>query len=173
MKAQPCIAIVGWKNTGKTTLVANLVKYLTDTGLAVSTLKHAHHSYDLDQAGTDSFAHRQAGAREVVLASGKRWAIQHELTDASEPTVWDMLKKMAPCDLVIVEGYKREALPKIEVLADQPHEEQLWQTDGDVVAIASDREINGCPLPRFARDDITAIAEFILEQIKSDDAQTS
>ncbi len=173
MTTPPCIAIVGWKDSGKTTLVTSLVRHLTGRGLVVSTLKHAHHSFDLDSAGTDSFAHRKASAREVMLVSGKRWALQHELDGEAEPDVWEMLERMSPCDLVIVEGYKRETLPKIEILGETPGTEQLWKTDDNIRAIASNHEIDQCPLPRFARNDITAIADFILEQIASDETQTS
>ena len=169
MSPLPCFAVVGWKNSGKTTLVARLVEHLTNQGLVVSTLKHAHHSFDLDREGTDSFAHRTAGASEVVLVSAGRWAIQHELKEDSEPSVWDMLERMSACDLVIVEGYKNEPLPKIEILANDQQSNHLWTQDDNVLAIAADHEISDCPLPRFRRDDIDAITKFIVNRIGKDD----
>ncbi|MBO6815593.1 MAG: molybdopterin-guanine dinucleotide biosynthesis protein B [Rhizobiaceae bacterium] len=160
-----CFGIAGWKNSGKTSLVAGLVEEISTRGLVVSTIKHAHHTFDLDTAGTDSFKHRKAGAHEVVLVSGKRWAIQHELAERPEPDFWTMLGKLSPCDLVLVEGYKREKIPKIEIISEATiNETRFWTEDPNVRALACDIEIAGCPLPCFPRNAYREIADFILEQ---------
>lgn len=158
-----CFGIAGWKNSGKTSLVAGLVQEITSRGLAVSTIKHAHHAFDLDQPGSDSFKHREAGARETVLVSSNRWAIQHELNGSREPTFTEMLENLSPCDLVLAEGYKREPIPKIEILGPDNTQELLWPQDENVVALASDQPDEGCELPKFRRDQITEIANFILK----------
>lgn len=159
-----CFGIAGWKNSGKTTLVASLVKEITSRGIIVSTLKHAHHSFDLDQKGTDSFKHREAGARETVLVSRNRWAIQHELDGEDEPSFLQMLERISPCDLLLVEGYKREAIPKIEIIGPEPAgQEMLWETDKNVLALATEVSVKDCALPVFSRDNVREIADFILE----------
>lgn len=163
MTSLSCFGIAGWKNSGKTTLVSSLVSEITASGLRVSTLKHAHHAFDLDQSGTDSFRHRDAGAMQTVLVSENRWAIQHELRGAPEPTFNQMLEKMENCDLVLVEGYKREPIPKIEILAPGSTEQFLWETDKNVRAVASDEHIESCSLPQFKREQISEIANFILK----------
>ncbi|MEP2605961.1 molybdopterin-guanine dinucleotide biosynthesis protein B, partial [Marinobacter sp.] len=109
------IGIVGWKNSGKTTLAAALIRELSRRGLTVNSIKHAHHGVDVDQPGTDSYKHRDAGAREVILAGGQRFAIMHELRGAEEPTLDELLARLGPCDWVVVEGFKTHAHPKIEV----------------------------------------------------------
>lgn len=158
----PCFGIAGWKNSGKTSLVAGLVAEISSRGFSVSTIKHAHHDFDLDQSGTDSFAHRKAGAKEVMLVSGKRWALQHELNDEDEPEFDEMLSTLSPCDLVIVEGYKRELIPKIEIIGSGPRQDLLWKQDNNIKAIASDKELHGCPLPMFKRRETVEISDFIL-----------
>ncbi len=159
-----CFGIAGWKNSGKTSLVSGLVGELTSRGLRVSTIKHAHHSFDLDRPGTDSFKHRAAGASEVILVSARRWAVQHELADEDEPGLEEFLKKLSPCDLVLVEGYKYSDIPKLEIIgSDGGSQKRLWQTDSNIMAIACDTEQKGCHLPRFERADVNGIADFILE----------
>ena len=111
---QRVFGITGWKNSGKTGLAARLVTEFTRRGYRVSTVKHAHHDFDIDKPGADSFRHREAGAHEVAIVSGTRFAIMHELRDAPEPALADILTRLAPCDLVLIEGYKREPIPKIE-----------------------------------------------------------
>ncbi|MEM9581447.1 MAG: molybdopterin-guanine dinucleotide biosynthesis protein B, partial [Pseudomonadota bacterium] len=106
--------VVGWKNAGKTGLMERLVSEISARGYSVSTVKHAHHAFDVDQPGRDSYRHRQAGAREVLLSSRNRFALMHELTDEDEPSLADLLTKLAPVDIVLVEGYKRDAHPKVE-----------------------------------------------------------
>ena len=162
MKTPKTFAIAGWKNSGKTSLVGGLVRELGSRGLLVSTIKHAHHSFDLDTPGTDSFSHREAGAKEVVLVSASRWAIQHELVDEKEPALSEMLERLAPCDVVLIEGYKREAVPKLEIIGPDSNQDFLWKNDPNVVALAADKEIEECSLPQFSRNDYTQIADFIV-----------
>ncbi|MGC4025772.1 MAG: molybdopterin-guanine dinucleotide biosynthesis protein B [Mesorhizobium sp.] len=154
--------ITGWKNSGKTTLVERLVAELTRRGWKVSTVKHAHHAFDIDKEGTDSFRHREAGASEVAIVSGNRWALMHELRDESEPDLAAILERLAPCDLVLVEGYKRESHPKIEVRrVDAKERTPLAPNDPAIVAIASDHEVPASNLPSFSLDETAAIADFI------------
>ena len=161
MTRPPVFGVVGWKNSGKTTLVVRLVAELTGRGYRVSTLKHAHHAFDVDQEGTDSFRHRQAGASEVALVSGRRWALMHELRDDSEPSMTNMLDRLSPCDIVLVEGYKRESHPKIEVRrSDSVTGDWLAPNDPQIVAIASDHATDSGGLPRFDLDDVGQIADF-------------
>ena len=157
--------IVGWKNSGKTTLVSALVREFTARGLTVSTIKHAHHNFVVDTEGTDSYSHRAAGAHEVALVSDKRWALMHENHSKAEmPSLDNMVSKMAPCDLILVEGYKNSKLQKIETIRiDTISETPLWQTHDGVVAIASDAPIEGCEKPRFELDDVPAIADYIIQ----------
>ena len=163
MKLNKCFGIAGWKNSGKTSLVASLVTEITQRGYKVSTIKHAHHSFDLDTPKTDSFKHREAGANEVVLVSANRWAIQHELRDNEEPDFETMLEKLSPCDLVLVEGYKRENIAKLEIIGPDSDREWLWSNDKNIKAIARDTKLDDCPLPHFHRNDISEIADFILK----------
>jgi len=161
--AHRVFGVTGWKNAGKTTLLARLVTELTGRGLVVSTVKHAHHSFDIDREGTDSWQHRRAGSKETVLVSNRRWAIMHELGDDAEPPMEEVLAKMAPCDLVLIEGYKRQAHDKIEVIRDNSRvDAPRWPEDSTIVAVASDRPPDGCELPCFSPDDIAAIANFIV-----------
>lgn len=156
------IGIVGWKNNGKTTLVVRLVDHLVRRGLAVSTVKHAHHSVDVDQPGKDSWRHREAGAREVVLATARRWALIHELRDEPEPPLEAILAKLAPVDLVIVEGFKRFPQPKIEVHRRERGTPLLARDDPTIVAVASDEPLPGLSVPVLDLDDIEAIARLAL-----------
>ncbi len=166
MKRNKCIGIAGWKNSGKTSLVSNLIAELIADGLSVSTIKHAHHNFDLDQPGTDTFKHREAGAGEVAIVSSRRWAIQHELANEQEPSLDDVLEKLSPCDVVLVEGYKRENIPKIEILApDTKEKDYLWPNDSTVFLLACDNEVEGCDLAQFNRSDAKAIAQVISKQI--------
>jgi molybdopterin-guanine dinucleotide biosynthesis protein B len=155
------IGVAGFKNAGKTTLVEKLVAELTRRGHRISTVKHAHHSFDIDHEGRDSFRHRKAGACEVAVVSRHRWAIIHESRDGEEPTLEEILAKLAPCDLVIVEGYKRDAHDKIEVRNLELAHPQLAGDDPTVVAIAANGAVGGAPVPVFDRDDVTALASFI------------
>lgn len=160
------IGVVGWKNNGKTTLVVRLVEHLVTRGLRVSTVKHAHHSIDLDQPGKDSWRHREAGAREVVLATSRRWILMHELRDEAEPPLADLLAKLEPVDLVIVEGFKGTSLPKIEVHRGIRGTGLIAAADRDVVAVASDVALPDINVPVIDLDDIPAIAATALEHAR-------
>ncbi len=155
------IGITGWKNSGKTTLVEKLVAHFSVLGLTIATVKHAHHEFDIDHEGTDSFRHRKAGAREVAIVSARRWALMHELEGEGEPPLAEVLARLSPCDLVIVEGYKREGHAKIEVRRDAS-KPRLAPDDPSIIAIASSAPIHDECLPWFNLDDAAAIARFIL-----------
>lgn len=161
----PVFGITGFKNSGKTTLTARLVTELTVRGFRVSTVKHAHHAFDIDHEGRDSYRHREAGAAEVAVVSRNRWALIHELRDEAEPTLEQILGTLAPCDLVLVEGYKTDRHAKIEVRRSGLDHPRLAEEDDTVVAIASDMTIEGAPVPVIDMDDIPAIADFVLSQI--------
>lgn len=155
--------ISGWKNSGKTGLAVRLVETLTARGYRVSTIKHAHHDFDIDKVGADSFRHRQAGAHEVALVSGTRFAIMHELRGAPEPAFEDILARLAPCDLVLIEGYKREPVPKIEARRlEAKNREPLAPSDPHIVAIAADHAVTDTKLPVFDLNDTNAIADFVI-----------
>jgi molybdopterin-guanine dinucleotide biosynthesis protein MobB len=166
MNGHRVFGISGWKNSGKTGLTERLVAELTARGYRVSTIKHAHHDFDIDKPGADSFRHRQAGATEVAIVSGKRFAIMHELRDEAEPTLDEILARLAPCDLVLVEGYKREPIPKIEARRlEARSREPLYPSDPHVVAIAADHAVEAGHLPVFDLNDAPAITTFILDTL--------
>lgn len=168
--ARPRIfGIAGWKNSGKTGLAVRLVETLVSRGYRVSTIKHAHHDFDIDKVGADSYRHRQAGAHEVTIVSGTRFAIMHELRGAPEPSFDDILARIAPCDLVLIEGYKREPIPKIEarrLLA--ANRTPLAPLDTHIVAIAADHPVEDSALPVFDLDDTDAIADFVIRTVGLD-----
>lgn len=155
------IGVAGFKNAGKTTLVEKLVSELTRRGHRISTVKHAHHAFDIDHEGRDSFRHRKAGASEVAVVSRHRWAIIHESRDEAEPSLGEILAKLAPCDLVIVEGYKRDTHDKIEVRNLDLAHPKLAGDDPTVVALAANGAVPDAPVPVFDRDDVTALASFV------------
>lgn len=157
--------ITGWKNAGKTGLMERLVAEFTARGFTVSTVKHAHHSFDVDQPGKDSYRHRMAGAREVMLASGQRWALMHELRDADEPPLAELLARLSPVDLVLVEGFKRDAHFKIEAFRAETGNPLIAPDDPTVRAVASDVPHDGLQVPVFALDDTQAVANFILGEV--------
>jgi molybdopterin-guanine dinucleotide biosynthesis adapter protein len=157
------IGVAGFKNSGKTTLVEKLVMHLTKQGYRVSTIKHAHHSFDIDHEGRDSFRHRKAGASEVAVISKERTAIIHELRGQEPPSLAEALDKLQPCDLVIVEGYKRDSHDKIEVRDPVLNHPELAGDDPTVVAIASTTPISDAPVLVFDRDDVVSLASFIVE----------
>ncbi|NNF78630.1 MAG: molybdopterin-guanine dinucleotide biosynthesis protein B [Rhizobiales bacterium] len=160
---QRVLGIAGYKNAGKTTLTANLVAELTGRGYKISTIKHAHHHFDLDHPGRDSYRHREAGAQEVAIVSRNRWALIHELRTEDEPPMEEMLAKLAPCDLVIIEGYRHGMMPKIEAVNVEMDHPRLAGEDKNVVAVCTNGDPAEEPLPAFDRDDIPAIADFIVE----------
>lgn len=155
--------IAGWKNSGKTGLAVRLVEEFTRRGYRISTIKHAHHDFDIDKVGADSFRHRQAGAHEVAIVSGTRFAIMHELRGEPEPSFEEILSRIAPCDLVLIEGYKREPVPKIEARRlEAAKREPLAATDPWIKAIAADHAVTDTSLPLFDLDDTAGIADFIM-----------
>lgn len=161
IRSMQIFGIVGWKNSGKTTLVTALVREFGARGLCVSTVKHAHHAFDLDRPGKDSFLHREAGAQEVMIASHGRWALLHELRGKDEPPLAELLQHMSPADLVLIEGFKGEAHPKLEVRRGDSSAARLADTDPHIVAIATDAAITAHAHPVFALDDVAGIADFI------------
>jgi molybdopterin-guanine dinucleotide biosynthesis adapter protein len=166
MMTQRIFGISGWKNSGKTGLAVRLVAEFTRRGYRISTIKHAHHDFDIDKVGADSFRHREAGAHEVTIVSGTRFAIMHELRGAPEPSFEDILARIAPCDLVLIEGYKREPVPKIEARRlESANREPLAPGDPHIVAIAADHAVEGSAIPVFDLDDTMAIADFIAEKV--------
>jgi molybdopterin-guanine dinucleotide biosynthesis adapter protein len=156
------IGLAGWSGAGKTTLVTKLLPLLVARGLTVSTLKHAHHSFDMDKPGKDSHTHRLAGASEVLVSSGNRWALLHELRGAPEPPLRELLAKLGRVDLVLIEGFKREHHPKIEVHRNENGKPLLASEDAHVVAIASDVPLPDATVPVVHLDDVAAIAELVL-----------
>jgi len=157
--------VVGWKNAGKTTLVERLVAEIAGRGFSVSTVKHTHHKVDVDQKGKDSFRHRQAGARQVILSSSVRWAIMTELRGTPEAPLKELLAHLAPVDLVIVEGYKRDAHPKVEAWRAATGQPLIALDDPTVRAIASNDVPDGASQPVIGLDDIPGIADFILSDL--------
>jgi molybdopterin-guanine dinucleotide biosynthesis protein B len=156
--------VTGWKNAGKTGLMERLVTEITGRGFTVSTLKHAHHSFDVDHPGKDSHRHRVAGASQVLLASGTRWALMTELRDEPEPTLADLIAKLDPVDLILVEGYKRDTHPKIEAFRTQTGNPLIALNDPTIKAIATDTPLD-INRPQFDLDNTTAVADFILAQV--------
>jgi molybdopterin-guanine dinucleotide biosynthesis adapter protein len=158
------IGLAGWSGAGKTTLLVKLIPELNRRGLKVSTLKHAHHAFDIDEPGKDSFEHRAAGASEVLVASGRRWALVHELRGEAEPPLPALLEQLSPADLVIVEGFKAYAHPKIEVHRVANAKPFLYPTLANVRAIVSDAPVPHALMPVLHLDDIGAIADKALAE---------
>ncbi|WP_297779091.1 molybdopterin-guanine dinucleotide biosynthesis protein B [uncultured Roseovarius sp.] len=156
--------VTGWKNAGKTGLMERLVAEITGRGYTVSTVKHAHHSFDVDQPGKDSHRHRVAGATEVLLASRNRFALMHELHEAEEPSLETLLQKLAPVDLVLVEGYKRDRHPKVEAFRAETGNPLIATDDPTIRAVASDTALE-IDRPLFDLNDTKAIADFILAEV--------
>ncbi len=156
--------VVGWKNAGKTTLMERLVSDITGRGFTVSTIKHAHHVFDVDRPGKDSFRHREAGAQEVLVASGARWALMHELRDAEEPPLEDLLAKMSPVDLILIEGYKRDSHFKVEAYRAETGAPMIGADDPTVKAIATNDVIEAAQ-PLLPLDDPKVVADFILREV--------
>ena len=154
--------LAGWSGSGKTTLMVRLLPELTGRGLTVSTMKHAHHTFEIDRPGKDSYAHRAAGAREVLVTSARRWALMHELDGAPEPTMDELIGRMAPVDLLLVEGFKAHAYDKLEVYRRAVGKPLLCLDDPHVVAVASDGPLGEAPVPVLDLDDVGAVADFIV-----------
>ena len=152
--------LAGYSGSGKTTLLERLIPFFTGQGLTLALIKHAHHDFDIDQAGKDSYRHRQAGATEVLVSSAQRWALMHELRGAEEPSLQAHLARLSPCDLVLVEGFKREPIPKLEIHRQANAKPLLFTQDPHIIAIATDAPIE-TSLPRFDLSAIDAIVFFI------------
>jgi molybdopterin-guanine dinucleotide biosynthesis protein B len=164
------IGLAGWSGSGKTTLIKKLIPCLIARGSSVSTLKHAHHGFDLDQPGKDSFFHRAAGATEVIISSARRWAILHELREEPE---WDLLAlvaKMSPVDLVLVEGFKRDAFPKLEIHRAANGKPLIHPDDPHIVAIAADIVLPQAKIPVIDLNNVEAIADLLLRNAAPVDA---
>lgn len=153
-----------WSGSGKTTLMERLIPLFVAQGLRIAVVKHAHHAFDVDQPGKDSFRHRRAGATEVLVSSGARWALMHELRAEPEAELPQLLDKLAPCDLVLVEGFKRQPIPKIEIHRHATGAGLLHPDDPHIVAIATDVPLESA-LPQFGLDDYPAIAGFVVHHL--------
>lgn len=160
------IGFAGWSGSGKTTLVEQVIGLLEGHGLVVSLIKHAHHEFDIDYPGKDSYRHRHAGCREVLVTSAKRWAVMHELRGRPELSLNQALEQLSPCDLVLVEGFKREPIPKIEIYRAEIGKPLIFPDDPYVIAIASDAPL-ATDLPQLDLNDPAAVAAFILEFVSA------
>ena len=154
--------LAGWSGSGKTTLMKALLPELIGRGVSVSTVKHAHHSFDVDQPGKDSFLHRTAGAVEVMVASANRWALMHEHRGVPEPELEELVRGMTPVDLLMIEGFKRHRHPRLEVHRPSVGKPLICREDPTVLAVASDEPIPALPVPRLELDDVAGIADFVL-----------
>jgi molybdopterin-guanine dinucleotide biosynthesis adapter protein len=155
------LGIVGWSGSGKTTLITRLIPLLAARGLRIATLKHAHHAFDVDQPGKDSYEHRKAGAMEVIVSSSRRWVQMHEIGEGSEAPLPQLLRQLSPCDLILIEGYKSERHSKLEVFRDAVGKAPLYPEDRHIVAIASDPVIPGIGLPAVDLNDIEAVGNAV------------
>jgi molybdopterin-guanine dinucleotide biosynthesis protein B len=164
------IGLAGWSGSGKTTLLTKVIPRIVERGMRVSTLKHAHHDFDIDQPGKDSHSHRVAGATEVLIASERRWALMHELRGEMEPRLRALLQKLSPVDLVLIEGYKREPHPKLEVHRAAVGQPLLHPNDPSIVAIASDAALVGITIPLVHLDDVARIADILIRYAAPFDA---
>ena len=155
----------GWSGSGKTTLIEKLIPRFTGIGLRVSLIKHAHHTFDVDKPGKDSYRHREAGAAEILVTSSRRWVLMHELRGAAEPPFEEQVKHFSACDLLLVEGFKHAPIPKLEVWRAVTGEPLLHPNDPHIVALASDRKVE-TKLPLLELDDDRSIAQFILAHLR-------
>ena len=155
--------LAGWSGSGKTTLMVRLLPEIVARGHTVSTIKHAHHSFEIDTPGKDSFEHRSAGATEVMITGGMRWALMHENRDAGEPAIKDLVRHMTPVDLLLVEGFKTYDHPKLEVHRPATGKPLICREDSRIVAVASDEAVSGVAVPLLDLNDIPAVVDFILE----------
>jgi molybdopterin-guanine dinucleotide biosynthesis protein B len=155
------LGIVGWSGSGKTTLITKLIPFLAGRGIRIATLKHAHHAFDVDQPGKDSYEHRKAGACEVIVSSSRRWVQMHEVGDGAEATLAELLQRVSPCDLVLVEGFKSERHPKLEVFRQATGKPPLHPDDARIVAIASDQDFPAAGLPVVDLNNIAVVADMV------------
>jgi len=156
------MGIVGWSGSGKTSLVVQVLPLLKAQGIRVSTMKHAHHRFDVDKPGKDSFRHREAGASEVLVVTSSRWVLMHESREEPEPSIESLIERMTPVDLLLIEGFKTHQHPKIEIYRESEGKPLLCPEDPGIVAVASDLPLPALTIPRLDLNDPRAIAEFIL-----------
>jgi molybdopterin-guanine dinucleotide biosynthesis adapter protein len=161
------LGLAGWSGSGKTTLLAKIIPRLVGRGLTVSTVKHAHHGFDVDTPGKDSHTHRIAGATEVLVASGRRWALMHELREVPEPTIYDLLRKMSPVDLVLIEGFKTARHARIEVYRSEVGKPPFHPENAQVVGIVSDIPFPDAVRPVVDIDDVEGVVKLILASAES------
>lgn len=159
------VGLIGWSGSGKTTLLVELLRLLTAQGVRVSTMKHAHHDFDIDKPGKDSYRHREAGASEVLLISDRRWVLMSELRGAPQPDFDELMGHMAPVDLLLIEGFKAHPHDKIEIHRPELGKPMLWPNDDRIIAVASDQRLDGMPLPLLDLNDAPAIVRFILAHV--------
>ncbi len=159
--------IMGYSGSGKTTLIEGLIKRFAARGLKVSLIKHAHHGFDIDRPGKDSFRHREAGAGEVMLLSDQRWVLMHEVRNELPPQLEQMIARLSPCDLVLLESFKTAAVDKLEVYRPSVGKTPIWPNCQGVVAVASDAHVD-CPLPLLDLNDHDVVAEFVLKHVGLD-----
>lgn len=160
------IGLAGWSGAGKTTLLERLIPELIGRGLTVSTMKHAHHNFDVDKPGKDSWVHRQAGAQEVLIASANRFALMHELRGAPEPALQDLVARLSPVDLLIIEGYKTAQHPKLEIWRAANGKDFIHLKDSTIRAIATDEALHDLTVPRVDLNDPKAVADVILAEAR-------
>jgi molybdopterin-guanine dinucleotide biosynthesis protein B len=170
MNQAKILGIVGWSGAGKTTLITKLIPVLSGRGLKVATLKHAHHAFDVDQPGKDSYEHRKAGASEVIVSSARRWVQMHEVSEGKEATLAELLQRLSPCDLVLIEGFKTERHPKLEIFRQAAQRSPLHPEDDRIVAIASDQEFPGAGVPIVDLNNMQAVADLVCERAQSMDS---
>ena len=158
------IGFAGWSGSGKTTIIEQVVPVLRAENLSISLIKHAHHQFDIDQPGKDTWRHRRAGCREVLVTSRARWALMHELQDEPEMSLPGALARLSPCDLVLIEGFKRAAIPKLEVYRSAVGKPALYPDDPNVIGVATDapEALVGAPVPVLDLSNVAAIAEFVI-----------
>lgn len=159
------MGLAGWSGSGKTTLMVRLLPELIQRGYSVSTIKHAHHNFDIDRPGKDSYEHRRAGATEVMISSENRWALMHELLDQNDKSISELTTHMSSVDILLVEGFKWESHQKIEVYRPSVGKPLLASDDPNIVAVASDEVLKGLDVAVLQLDDIVGIADFIVEKI--------
>jgi molybdopterin-guanine dinucleotide biosynthesis protein B len=164
------IGLAGWSGSGKTTLLTRVIPRLVARGLAVSTLKHAHHAFDVDQPGKDSHSHRMAGATEVLVGSANRWALVHELRGDAEPALGALIRRLSPVDLVLIEGYRRAPHPKLEVYRAALGKPLLHPDDPAIVAIATDTPLPAAGIPVIDLDDVERVADLLVRHAAPLDA---
>jgi len=152
----------GYSGSGKTTLIENIIPVLVSQGIRVSLIKHAHHAFDVDRPGKDSYRHRQAGASEVMLTSAKRWILMHEIMDQPEPELPEQLRRMSACDIVLIEGFKKQPIPKLEIHRKAHGVPFLFSNDPHIVGIATDEQLD-TKLPQFGLDEYAALSAFVLD----------